>query len=114
MSTVKEVIKVDGMSCAACSARIEKALKKDQGVSESYANFTNNTVSVTYDDEITDRVRISALIQGAGYDVIGEGGEAPDRSRRFRIIRRMPLLFPYSFIKIKGGFTCRSRSSVST
>ena len=80
MAVVKEVIKVDGMSCAACSARIEKALKKDQGVSESYANFTNNTVSVTYDDEITDRVRISALIQGAGYDVIGEGAEAPDRS----------------------------------
>ena len=80
MSTVKEVIKVDGMSCAACSARIEKALKKDEGILESYANFTNNTVSVTYDDEKTDRIRISALIQGAGYDVIGEGGEAPDRS----------------------------------
>ena len=80
MSTVKEVIKVGGMSCAACSARIEKALKKDEGVLESYANFTNNTVSVTYDDDKTDRAKISALIQGAGYDVIGEGGEAPDRS----------------------------------
>jgi len=80
MTTVKEVIKVDGMSCAACSARIEKALKKDQGILESYANFTNNTVSVTYDDERTDRSRISALIEGAGYDVIGEGKEAPDRS----------------------------------
>ena len=45
MAVVKDVIKVDGMSCAACSARIEKALKKDQGVLESYANFTNNTVS---------------------------------------------------------------------
>ena len=80
MTAVKEVIKVDGMSCAACSARIEKALKKDQGVLESYANFTNNTVSVTYDDERTDRAKISALIEGAGYDVIGEGNEIQDRS----------------------------------
>ncbi len=80
MTVVKEVIKVDGMSCAACSARIEKALKKDPGIRESYANFSNNTVSVTYDDEVTDRSKISVLIVGAGYDVIEEGSAPVDRS----------------------------------
>ena len=80
MTIVKEVIKVDGMSCAACSARIEKALRKDPGIKESYANFSNNTVSVTYDDEETDRERISSLIEGAGYDVIRGGEAPPDRS----------------------------------
>ena len=80
MTVVKEVIKVDGMSCAACSARIEKALRKDPGIKESYANFSNNTVSVTYDDEITDRSKISVLIVGAGYEVIEEGKEREDRS----------------------------------
>ena len=80
MSIIKEVIRVDGMSCAACSARIEKALRKDPGIKESYANFSNNTVSVTYDDEITDRSKISVLIVGAGYEVIEEGKEREDRS----------------------------------
>ena len=80
MTVVKEVIKVDGMSCAACSARIEKALRKDPGISESYANFSNNRVSVTYDDEVTDHESICALIEGAGYPVIREGQEAVDRS----------------------------------
>ncbi len=80
MTVVKEVIKVDGMSCAACSARIEKALRKDPGIKESYANFSNNTVSVTYDDGITDRSKISVLIVGAGYEVIEEGKEREDRS----------------------------------
>ena len=80
MSIVKEVIRVDGMSCAACSARIEKALRKDPGIRESYANFSNNTVSVTYDDEVTDRSKISVLIIGAGYEVIEEGKEREDRS----------------------------------
>ena len=80
MTVIKEVIRVDGMSCAACSARIEKALKKDPGVLESYANFSNNRVSVSYDDEVTDRERITALIEGAGYPVIREGQEAADRS----------------------------------
>ena len=80
MSIIKEVIRVDGMSCAACSARIEKALRKDPGIKESYANFSNNTVSVTYDDEVTDRSKISVLIIGAGYEVIEEGKEREDRS----------------------------------
>ena len=80
MTIVKEVIRVDGMSCAACSARIEKALRKDPGIKESYANFSNNTVSVTYDDEVTDRSKISVLIVGAGYEVIEEGREREDRS----------------------------------
>ena len=80
MTVVKEVIRVDGMSCAACSARIEKALKKDPGIKESYANFSNNTVSVTYDDEVTDRSKISVLIIGAGYEVIESGKEREDRS----------------------------------
>ena len=80
MTVVKEVIRVDGMSCAACSARIEKALRKDPGIKESYANFSNNTVSVTYDDEVTDRSKISVLIIGAGYEVIEPGKEREDRS----------------------------------
>ena len=80
MTVVKEVMKVDGMSCAACSARIEKALGKDPGIKGSYANFSNNTVSVTYDDEVTDRTRIAIIIEGAGYEVIGEGEERTDRS----------------------------------
>ena len=80
MAVIKEVIRTDGMSCAACSARIEKALKKDTGVLESYANFSSNRVSVTYDDEKTDRENIIAIIEGAGYPVIREGQEAVDRS----------------------------------
>ena len=60
MSAIKTVIKVDGMSCAACSARIEKALKKDPGIKDSYANFSNNTVSVTYDDEGTQHETLPA------------------------------------------------------
>ena len=80
MSAIKTVIKVDGMSCAACSARIEKALKKDPGIKDSYANFSNNTVSVTYDDESTDLEKIYQLIEGAGYEVLRDGEEKVDRS----------------------------------
>ena len=66
----KLVLRVDGMSCAACSARIEKALSKLDGVSEPYANFTAGKVSLMYDPEIVDRETIEDTITSAGYTVV--------------------------------------------
>ncbi|MDR3282648.1 MAG: heavy metal translocating P-type ATPase [Candidatus Methanoplasma sp.] len=63
-------LKTDGMSCAACSARIEKALSKVQGVSEANANFSNSIVSVLYDPSVTGKEQIASAIKSAGYEVI--------------------------------------------
>ena len=103
MSIRKETIKVDGMSCAACSARIEKALKRDPGISESYANFSNNTVSVTYDDEATDRTRIAVLIEGAGYEVLGEGQERADRSKEVLRSLLISIIFAVPVVILAMG-----------
>ncbi|MDR3206373.1 MAG: heavy metal translocating P-type ATPase [Candidatus Methanoplasma sp.] len=69
-------LKTDGMSCAACSARIEKALSKVPGVSEANANFSNSIVSVLYDPSATGREQIAAAIKGAGYEVIEDDPDA--------------------------------------
>ena len=103
MSIVKEVIRVDGMSCAACSARIEKALGKDKGVESSYANFSNNTVSVTYDDDLTDRSKIAAAIEHAGYHVIGEGDERADRSVQVLISLIVAIIFAIPVVILAMG-----------
>jgi Cu+-exporting ATPase len=63
-------LKTDGMSCAACSVRIEKALGKVPGVSEVNANFSNNIVSLTFDPSLTGKDEISKVIKKSGYDVI--------------------------------------------
>ncbi len=70
MTDIKIKLRTEGMSCAACSSRIEKALSDVDGVKESYANFTNNTVSVTYDQDATDKETISKTIEKAGYHVV--------------------------------------------
>lgn len=103
MSIVREVIRVDGMSCAACSSRIEKALSKDPGVKESYANFSNNTVSVTYDDEATDRPKISSLIEGAGYTVLGKGESGQDRSAELKRSLTVSAVFAVPLVIIAMG-----------
>ena len=63
---------VTGMSCAACSARVEKAVSEVQGVSECSVNLLTN--SMTVDGSATEQ-SIIAAVEAAGYgcSVVGDG-----------------------------------------
>src|SRR4051794_14182058 len=56
------------MTCAACAARIERALNKVDGV-EATVNFATETASVTYDPELVEPARLVSAVEGAGYAV---------------------------------------------
>ncbi len=72
---------VDGMSCAACSSRIQRKLAKLDGVSDSHANFATGRVSVLHsDDAIEDEVR--ATITGLGYVVVDSADQDSVHVRR--------------------------------
>ncbi len=58
---------VDGMTCAACAARIEKNLNRIEGVSAS-VNFASEKASVRFQPEKLDVARIIESIRAAGYD----------------------------------------------
>ncbi len=73
-----------GMHCAACAARIERALNKAEGVEKANVNFATTRASVSYDPALTDPHRLRAVVQKAGYDAIvqdeveeNEGDEQP-------------------------------------
>ncbi|WP_422447422.1 heavy metal translocating P-type ATPase [Thermoanaerobacterium sp. DL9XJH110] len=66
----KAGIKIKGMTCASCAARIEKALSKLPGVSQVNVNFAAEKASITYD---SGKVTVGDFIQkikDVGYDVI--------------------------------------------
>ncbi|MGA1278651.1 MAG: cation transporter, partial [Candidatus Kapaibacteriota bacterium] len=42
---------VEGMTCAACVARVEKTIKKVDGVSNAAVNLAAETVRIEYDAE---------------------------------------------------------------
>ncbi|MDR2698220.1 MAG: cadmium-translocating P-type ATPase [Candidatus Methanoplasma sp.] len=65
-------LRTDGMTCAACSSSIEKAVGKLDGVKEVNANFSNNVVSVLYDGSKVGEEQIVAAIKKAGYDVLAD------------------------------------------
>ncbi|MFA5528121.1 MAG: heavy metal translocating P-type ATPase [Peptostreptococcales bacterium] len=68
----RESIKISGMTCAACSQRIEKMVGKLDGVKNSSVNLATEKLSVEYDKEQVDLSRIKETIEKIGYGVVEE------------------------------------------
>lgn len=58
---------VTGMTCSACSASVEKAVRKLEGIESVNVNLLTNSMSVEYDNEIIDNDKIIDVVVSAGY-----------------------------------------------
>ena len=59
-STCKITLPVDGMTCAACQATVQRALTKAPGVTKAAVNLMTNEATVHYDPAATDPSRSSS------------------------------------------------------
>ena len=73
---VKQKYNVTGMTCSACSAHVEKAVRGVQGVSEVSVNLLTNSMVVESDAPLEQDVIVKAA-----------GGRAPPQSRGARPCR---------------------------
>ncbi len=64
---MKENFDVTGMSCSACSARVEKAVSKVPGVDSVNVNLLKNSMVVDFDPSRTNTDRIISAVTEAGY-----------------------------------------------
>lgn len=65
MSKVK--LNVTGMSCAACSAHVEKALGKTEGVQQATVSLMTNSASVTFDENTVTPAQLIEAVEKSGY-----------------------------------------------
>ena len=86
---------VQGMTCANCTTRIERALKRVEGVVDATANLATDRATVHYAPTATNPNTFKAAIHDAGYKVLKEtSGQAfteqseTVRERELRLIRR--------------------------
>ena len=63
----KETYNVTGMSCAACSSRVEKAVAKQPGAQQVAVNLLKNSMVVEYDESQLSSAQIVAAVEQAGY-----------------------------------------------
>ena len=66
----KDTLKITGMTCAACSARIEKIVGKMEGVDKVSVNLATEKALVSYDSEKTGLEEIREKIEKAGYGAV--------------------------------------------
>ena len=76
--TRKETVRISGMSCAACAARIEKGLEALSGISSANVNFALERATFELDDKTANLQEVHDAIKKLGYGVIlddnaGEG-----------------------------------------
>ena len=58
---------IAGMSCAACAARVERALKNQPGVRQANVNLASETARVVYDPSAVDVGDLLQVVEGVGY-----------------------------------------------
>ena len=75
---------VGGMSCAACSARVEKAVSQVEGVTSCSVNLLTNSMSV--EGSATAESIISA-VQNAGYTAAPKGDKTEKAAPREDALR---------------------------
>ncbi len=64
---MKQKFNVTGMTCSACSAHVEKSVRKVEGVNQVTVNLLSNSMVVEYDPDKTDDGAIVAAVKAGGY-----------------------------------------------
>ena len=66
---VEEIYIIEGMSCAACSAAVERVTRKLDGVELSDVNLTTNRMNIRYDETKVTSDIIMAKVEKAGFGI---------------------------------------------
>ena len=79
-------LEIQGMTCASCALRIEKALGRVPGVEEAVVNFATEKANVSVGSEGPSAGQLTEAVEAVGYRVrlggAGEGGRAERKETR--------------------------------
>ena len=76
---VENKYKISGMSCAACSARVERAVAKVEGVEEVSVSLLTNSMAIEGDFE---EKKVIDAVKKAGYGISPKGIEAEKKEEK--------------------------------
>jgi Cu+-exporting ATPase len=88
---LSETMRIGGMTCAACSARVEKALRKLDGVESATVNLATEKATVVFDPRTVRLSGIKEAVTKAGYQAfdVSENTVDEDRLRKDKEIKTL-------------------------
>ena len=110
----KEKFTVTGMTCSACSARVQKAVEKIEGTADVTVNLLTNSMQLQYDERETNPDAIIKAVAAAGYgasvkgrtaqqDAAGAGADPAKKTiadMKHRLIWSIVFLIPMMYISM--------------
>ena len=91
---LKAKFNVTGMTCSACSARVERAVAKLNGTSDVSVNLLTNSMQLLYDDSILSSNDIIGAVEAAGYGAseYGENGDNLKQGQKSLAVKEIDSL----------------------
>ena len=88
-AAVRTDLRIDGMTCAACSSRIQRRLEKLEAVADAQVNFANGRARINHDASLGID-SLAAEVESLGYVVIDDGsGDEAELAREANLRRRL-------------------------
>ena len=81
-STQAVKLGVRGMTCAACQAHVERALRDTPGVTSASVNLMTHSARVVYEPEVTRLESLFDAVREAGYDAALAAEDASEEDRK--------------------------------
>ena len=103
---MKVRIRIGGMTCAACSSSVERALRDVDGVTKAAVNLATNTATVDFNDSVTDVSKLYEAVEDTGFDVILEtdnGTEEKENEHNAKIRLVIAVLFTIPLLYVAMG-----------
>ena len=93
MQEDKLEINIDGMSCAACSVKIDKVLNEQDGITKAFVNLTTEKATVEFDKSKIDLSEIINKINALGYkaSLSKEEDQDAEQERRNKEVKRLKI-----------------------
>lgn len=86
----KVLLKIDGMTCSACSSGLEKYLNKQDGVKIATVNLVMNNANIEYDDKKLTLEQVEKFVEKAGFASLGidnfEKEEKKKSNEKYKLI----------------------------
>ncbi len=77
----KETIKIGGMTCAACSQRVEKAIAKLEGIGSVSVNLATEKATFEYDPQVIRLSDIKECVEKTGYQALANDKNTVDADK---------------------------------
>jgi P-type Cu+ transporter len=85
---------IEGMTCGACAARIERGLGRLDGVASASVNLAAERATVVYDPAVTGPPAFAAKVAALGYAVGRDPAADPGDQLRARLVAAAALTLP--------------------